>query len=205
MKPTLVILAAGASRRLGQPKVLARVLTEEDGTHKTVLDWLLETSRGLCEDRPLLVAGADHGPIQAACAEEPLEVLHHPAWDQGRTGSIAAAVKARTDQNLLLWPADSPCIHRRDLETMIAAFLKDDSPARGWLAPRCPDGRFGHPLILGRELLARVPKMRPDQPLRDLREHAQPLRAVDVYHSGARINLDTPAALEEVRSWFREA
>jgi len=28
---------------------------------------------------------------------------------------------------------------------------------------------------------------------------------VDLYHSGARINLDTPAALEEVRSWFREA
>ncbi|MAE45316.1 MAG: hypothetical protein CMJ86_00330 [Planctomycetes bacterium] len=205
MKPTLVILAAGASRRLGQPKVLARVLTDQDGKHKTVLDWLLETSRGLCQNKPLLVAGADPQPIQDACAGEPLEVLHHPAWDQGRTGSIAAAVRARAGQDLLVWPADSPCLHRRDLEAMISAFLKADSPPRGWIAPRCPDGRFGHPLILGRDLLDRVAKMRPDQPLRDLREHAQPLGAVDLYHSGARINLDTPAALEEVRSWFREA
>ncbi len=205
MNPTLVILAAGASRRLGQPKVLAHVRTDLDGKHESVLDWLLETSQGLCQNKPLLVAGADHGPIQAACAGGTLEVLHHPDWEQGRTGSIAAAVRARADQDLLLWPADSPCLHRRDLEGMIEAFLKAGSPPRGWIAPRCPDGRFGHPLILGRELLTRVARMGLDQPLRDLRKHAHPLGTVDLYHFGARINLDTPADLEEVQSWFREA
>ena len=81
MKPTLVILAAGASSRLGQPKVLAQI--QDCG--KTVLDHLLDASENWCSQTPLVVAGADHGPIQSAC--KTAQVLNHLEWSQGRTGA----------------------------------------------------------------------------------------------------------------------
>jgi CTP:molybdopterin cytidylyltransferase MocA len=200
MKPTLVILAAGASSRLGQPKVLAQI--QDCG--KTVLDHLLDASKNWCSQTPLVVAGADHDPIQSAC--KTAQVLNHLQWSQGRTGGLAAAVRARPNQDFLLWPADSPCFGTEDVGLLTQAFGAAQFPSMGWLAPRCPDGAFGHPVILGRELLALALALNlsPDTPLRDLRKHANPLWSVELSHSGARINLDTPAALREVRAWFQE-
>ena len=200
MKPALVILAGGASRRLGQPKLLARVSRTGD-PDRTVLDHILQVTTDLCQGQPLIVAGKDHDLIVTACANR-AQVLRHTKWQAGRTGSVAAGVVERPESALLLWPADSPCLHRSDLLLLLREF--QEAPPWGWLAPRCPDGRFGHPLLLGQRLASEVLRLSPDQPLREVRSLARPLLAVDLPHFGARINLDTPSNLEQARAWFAQ-
>lgn len=198
MKPSLVILGAGASSRLGNPKLLARIGYREQQP-VTVLDHILATAEHLCEGRPLVVTGKDHTLIASKTGKRP-EVHNHREWATGRTGSIMAAVRRRPGKPLLLWPADSPCITNEDMVAMVQAF--SESPPMGWLAPRCPDGRFGHPLLLGADLAQEILTLAPDESLRSIRSQARPLLGVDLPHYGARINLDTPAALEEARKWY---
>jgi len=70
------------------------------------------------------------------------------------------------------------------------------SPSRGWLAPQTLDSkgmpRFGHPILIGREALAGLSDMGPDEPLRHLRGRCTPLWGLSVPHREILEDLDTP-------------
>ena len=82
--PRVVLLAAGASERLGQPKALVKL------AGRTALEHLLDA----CGDpNPLLITGAHASELTAAIRGEGAgpraELLHHPTWSNGRSSSIA--------------------------------------------------------------------------------------------------------------------
>lgn len=75
-----------------------------------------------------------------------------------------------------------------------AAWLRAGAPAEGWLAPRFGLAH-GHPVIVGRALLAELQAAGDGRPLRELRERAQPLLAQNVSQREILDDLDTPADL----------
>jgi CTP:molybdopterin cytidylyltransferase MocA len=199
-KPALVLLAAGASRRLGTCKALV------DLTPSSPLELLLAAGATLDDVPALVITGRDHDLI-AEAAPAGVEVLHNADWAAGRTGSVRAAALARPDLDLCLAPVDVPLVPSSVFAALAAAWTENGFPGRGWLAPRyigtgaedVPHGAFGHPIVVGRDLLAEVGSVPPDTPLRALRGRAGPLFSVDVEAREVLDDLDRPADLERLR------
>jgi CTP:molybdopterin cytidylyltransferase MocA len=202
--PTLVVLAAGASARLGQPKALARL---HEGPGGTALELLLAAGSCVAGARTLVVTGRDHDAI-AAVAPARVEVLENEDWSAGRTGSVRSAALRRAGSDLCLAPVDVPLVPAGVFAALAAEWERHGRPSRGWLAPWVPcDGRrrFGHPVIVGRELLLRLKDFPGDRPLAELRALAEPLLGLEVASSAILDDLDSPADLARLRARPRDA
>lgn len=197
--PALVLLAAGAAERLGRCKALAELGDAVDGAPPaTPLTLLLAAAADLDTAPPLVITGADHEAI-AAAAPDGVEVARNPRWAEGRSGSILRARNLRPGYDLCLAPVDVPLVGAPVFAALAAAWLAAGAPARGWLAPATPDGRPGHPVVLGRDLLAAFEPTSLDEPLRSLRERAQPLWTTPVDSPAIHDDLDTPEDLVLLR------
>jgi molybdenum cofactor cytidylyltransferase len=198
VKPALVILAAGASSRLGTCKALAPI------TPRCALELLLEAGAGLDEVPPLVVSGAHHDRIARALPSG-AALVRNARWSQGRTGSVAIAASVRSGRDLCLAPVDVPLVPRAVFEALASAWREAGSPSRGWLAPRHA-ARTGHPVIVGRDLarvlVEELAGFGPDTPLRALRSRADPLIALDVDHVEVLDDFDTPADLRALQTRF---
>ncbi len=196
MSATLVVLAAGASRRLGRCKALVPL------GGRTPLERLLEAGRALDGAPPLVVAGADWDAIRAA-APAGVEVAHNETWERGRTGTVALAARLRPGLDLVLAPVDVPLVGVEVFAALERAWAERGAPARGWLAPAAGSPpRPGHPVVVGRELVGEAAAMAPDEPLRTLRARAEPLWMVAVATEAVLDDLDTPADLARLAARF---
>ena len=196
--PALVILAAGASRRLGACKALVRL---RDTAPATPLRLLLAAGRSLDAAPPLIVTGADHEAISAA-APAGCELAYNEDWAAGRSGGVLLARSRRPGLDLCLAPVDAPLVRAQVFALLEEVWKAAGAPPRGWLgaAVAGPDGRrFGHPVVCGRELLSAWHPASPAAPLRELRELAAPLLAADVDDEGILDDLDTPEDLARLR------
>jgi CTP:molybdopterin cytidylyltransferase MocA len=189
VNPALVILAAGASTRLGTCKALVEL------GGKTALARLLAAGAASSGAPPLVVTGADHAAIAAALPGG-VAALENPRWAEGRAGGVALAARARPGLDLCLAPVDVPLVPARVFSALAAAWQAAGAPARGWLAPCVAVGgsrRFGHPVVLGRDLVGLLAAARKDLPISALRAEADPLLAVEVESLRILDDLDTPA------------
>jgi len=197
--PALVVLAAGASTRLGEVKALARLADRPGGT---ALELLLAAGAALGDARALVVTGREHAAI-AAGAPPGVEVQPNERWRAGRTGSVRCAVLHRPERDLCLAPVDVPLVPAEVFAALAAEWSHRGAPARGWLGPCVlQDGarRFGHPVILGRELARLLKGFPAARPLAALRAQAQPLLALEVTSAAILDDLDSPEDLARLRA-----
>ncbi|MFN0243677.1 MAG: NTP transferase domain-containing protein [Planctomycetota bacterium] len=200
--PRLVILAAGASRRLGECKALV------DIAGSTPLERLLHAATGLGDALPIVVTGADHAAITARGPYQ-AEILHNPDWTLGATSGVRRAHAACLDRDLCLAPVDVPLVPRRVFVALFEAWADAGAPERGWLAPRYAPAdsqvrseetsarRFGHPVIAGRRLLDLIDT---SATLQDLRARADRWLSVAVSDPEILDDLDTREDLTRLRA-----
>lgn len=216
-EPVVVVLAAGASLRLGEPKALVEI-----GGRSVAAALIAEASFAF--ERVVVVVGGHAEAIRAhvdalgelQVAQQPhglphgrehgpthIDVVVNADFARGRTGSLACAVRAAPDRDVVVAPVDVPRVERTTFLALAAAWRAAGAPANGWLAPyvAAPDGerRFGHPIVLGRTLARKVCELDPDAPLHALRARAAPLLALEVASTRILEDLDTPADLAELR------
>jgi CTP:molybdopterin cytidylyltransferase MocA len=209
VNPALVLLAAGASTRLGTCKALV------DLGGRTPLERLL--AAGACFDGapPLVVTGAHHGEIARALPPG-VEALRNPRWEDGRTGGVALAVRARAGLDLVIAPVDVPLVPAEVFEDLLDAWHDLADPAHTWLGPFVdlgrpgrPKPRFGHPVVVGGAVLSRLvdqekdfparPDANPIHTLRDLRLSAREVVSIGVENTAILDDLDTLADLARLR------
>ncbi|MEO2164262.1 MAG: NTP transferase domain-containing protein [bacterium] len=196
--PALVILAAGASTRLGQHKALVELRGEPAIAH------LLRAGRALGDSAPLVITGADRGAIsdtlEALDHAGLPELVHNPNWSEGRGSGLLLAASLRVGRDLCVAPVDCPLVCPQVFEALARAWAEAGRPASGWLGPRLgtdPSAPHGHPMLLGRELLS---KWDGKESLRDLRQRALPLLSVAVEDRAILDNLDRPEDLDRLRA-----
>jgi CTP:molybdopterin cytidylyltransferase MocA len=98
---------------------------------------------------------------------------------------------------------DVPLVPAEVFAALGRAWDEAGSPARGWLAPWVQvDGRrkHGHPVVLGRDLLAEILAQPAELPLKDFRTRAAPLLEVEVRSHFVLDDLDTPEDLARMRA-----
>ncbi len=150
-----IVLAAGASRRMGAPK--ASLLLGG----RTALGRILDACAGL--GRPIVVAGAHVDAVRSAAGTA--RVVANPDWTKGRMTSVRAGLDALPDEALafLLWPVDVP-LAGAAVPLLVAAFAAADASAAAWVPSHA--GRRGHPLLLRRSLVPELRALGDDEPLR---------------------------------------
>jgi len=195
VNPALVILAAGASERLGRPKALV----EFDGV--SVLARLCAAGRAVDGGRALALLGP-HATELAPHLPPGCRRLDNPDWAAGRSGGVRLAARALPGRALLLAPVDVPLVPARVFEALTLEWARLGQPVQGWLAPRLAGTRppaYGHPVVVGPGLLEALEGLPADVPLRELRARARPLASIEVFDPEILDDLDTPADLERLR------
>ncbi len=138
---TGLVLAAGGSRRLGEPKQL---LPYGSGT---LLDHALETARASGFDQLIVAIGGSSGEVRSRVDLSGAEVVENPDFGEGCSSSIAAGLSALDPRAelLVLMLGDQPGVTPATVRALIAGC------GDGTVLAAClyDDGR-GHPLAFGR-------------------------------------------------------
>jgi molybdenum cofactor cytidylyltransferase len=87
-KVGIIILAAGSSSRLGQPKQLLSY------QHKSLLGHTIESAKNIKDGKVLIILGDKHGAIATDIAPLKVDVLYNSEWEEGMSSSIRAGLGA---------------------------------------------------------------------------------------------------------------
>ena len=179
-----VILAAGASSRMGAIKALL----ELDG--ETLLGRVARLARAGGAETIVVVLGPPHGERIRAALPAGAQVAWNPDPSRGMLSSVQAALPAlpgpaSPGSGALIWPVDVPLVAALSLQQLLCG-------DRTRLAAPCHGERGGHPLWLPASLFAEVLALAPTSSLRELRQH-HPLLRVPVDDPGVLRDLDTRA------------
>ncbi len=184
-----VVLAAGASSRMGRPKALLPI----DG--RPAVEVVCATLRAGGVDEIVVVVGR-HGPeVRRGARLDDVRVVDNPRWDSGRTSSIQAglaAVSPAADWTLLAL-VDMPLVRADTVRALVAATTTTDADV---VVP-VHRGRRGHPIALRRSLFPKIAALGPDDPLHVVVRAARGL-FVDVEDEGILVDLDEP---DDLRQW----
>lgn len=152
-----IVLAAGGSRRLGQPKQLLR----QRG--RTLLLRQVTLARQFSRQPPVVVIGASHLRMRRALRQlrPGVTVIRNPDWHQGMAGSLRTGLALlRPDvRAVLVCLVDQPLVRREDLQQLALAWQCHRSRV---IAAEYND-RLGAPAIIPRTMFRRIRKLNGDR------------------------------------------
>jgi CTP:molybdopterin cytidylyltransferase MocA len=183
-----LVLAAGASTRFGSAKQLA----ELDGT--PLLEHSLRAIRAAPVGRVIVLLGANADEIAAGVDLHGAEPLVCPRWEEGQSASLACGLAELAEcEAVVVTLGDQPRLSPDAVRRVIAA-------RNGAHAVRATyGGRPGHPVLLERELFARLRDVTGDHGARNLLMSV-PVHDVPCDDLGGGEDVDTPAALDALRA-----
>lgn len=181
-----VILAAGESRRMGQPKMLLAWGAE------TVLEHVISVVRSAGVDDIEIVTGAVRTEIEEVCRKQNSRVVFNPAFSRNEMlGSLQAGLQAlpTATEAALVTLGDQPQIEGGTVSAVVSEYFK----SKAQLIVPSYQRRRGHPWLLDRGLWPRVLEMQaPESPREFLNSHAADIRYVEVDSPSILQDLDTP-------------
>jgi molybdenum cofactor cytidylyltransferase len=193
---TGLVLAAGGSRRLGEPKQL---LPYGSGT---LLDHALETARATGFDQLIVALGGSSAQVRRKVDLSGADVVENPGFGEGCSSSIAAGLSAMDPRSelMVLMLGDQPGVTAASIRALIAGCNEGTALA----ACLYDDGR-GHPLAFGRALFGDLRELHGDKAVWKLMDRRSD-QVIDVRVPG-RIPRDVDtredyeAVLAEAGSW----
>ncbi len=189
-----LILAGGASRRMGAPKPLLKL----DG--ETFLDRLISVFRPCC-DPVMVVLGFDADRIRAGLrrASEARFVVN-PEPERGQLSSMQCGLREMPPEveAAVFTPVDYPRVRPATVRRLVEAFQQQ----RGTcvvVVPTC-EGLRGHPVCIAREIFPEFLALPAESQARDvIHRYAGRTRYVEVGDSGILRDVDDPQAYRELQ------
>jgi len=179
-----IILAAGASTRMGAPKLLL--------THQGIplVRRAVEAAiSGGCVD-VVVVLGANHEQYRPQLQGTPARLLHNPEFSQGMSTSIRVGIEALAEdtQAAIIMLADQPFIDRRIIERLITTYVT--SKAR--IVACAYNGVQGAPVLFDRALFLELLLLEGDQGARQVMTiYPRNVTAIEISPNAAT-DIDTP-------------
>lgn len=185
-----VVLAAGASTRMGQAKALLM------WRGRRFVDCCIELAGAAGVGTTVIVTGASEVPRRSDVENH--VYAHNPNWSQGPLSSLQVGLRqAQTGANprgFLLLTVDRPHLQQATIDRLCQAFCQQ--PQRIWQP--LFDDRRGHPLVLPAACAQALLELPPTGNRRELLNSprwSQARGQVAVDDPAVLENLDTPQAL----------
>jgi CTP:molybdopterin cytidylyltransferase MocA len=185
-----IILAAGASSRMGRVKAL---LPSGDG--RTFLARLAATLADAGADPLVVVTGPPHSRLIAAAVRDaafPLVVALNAAPERGQLSSLVAGLDLLAGQDLegaIVTPVDYPLVSAATVRRLVEAWRVSGAPVA---RPGC-GGAHGHPVIFAARLFDELRSADLSLGARAvIARHAAGVLDVAVDDPGAFEDIDTP-------------
>jgi molybdenum cofactor cytidylyltransferase len=188
-----LILAAGASSRMGRDKAL---LPWPSGAadSATLLSAAIFALQPFTE-AVIVVAGKNAPGLASVIAACGASMAINPAPEQGQFSSLQTglrAVLARGSNAAMITPVDCPPLSAASLELLRAEFEKSLARGQWAVAPECK-GRHGHPLLAGRLLIDAFLNAPATSNAREVKHaHAQYFEYVPVSDANLVADVNTP-------------
>jgi len=192
-----VVLAAGASTRLGQPKQLAPI------GGRPALAYTLDALRASSIDRVVLVLGHHADAIAAALDLTEITVVRNDAYAEGQSTSVLAGVKSLGDDvaAALMVVGDQPLLAPTVVDAIVRAYEQTGGP---FIVPVYA-GEWGNPVLLARATWPLLDNLKGDTGARPiLRKHMDMVLEVPV--PGSLLDdIDTPEDYARIRAHMEGA
>lgn len=188
LRPWIVVLAAGGSRRFGSPKLLARIGGE------TLLIRAVRAALGARPAGCVVVLGSRADVLRRRLRAWPVRVVVNRRWRSGLASSLRAGIAALPPQApaALVLLADQVSVGPAELELLVAAWRR--APRR--IVASRAGGFLGPPAVFPRRIFGDLRRLRGDTGARTLL--ADPRRAVTgVALPGAAQDVDRPGDLRQ--------
>lgn len=188
-----VVLAAGASRRLGQPKQLVQVEGE------SLLRRTARIALAAGYEPVFVVLGFEAAGMAIEVADLSIRALINDDWNLGmatsiRTGTIAAlAVRPEVDA-LLLLVCDQPQLSASHLQALLAAHRQGSLP----ITASEYGGKAGVPAVLARAMGPELLTLEGDAGAREIIRRV-PARVSTVSWPAGLVDVDLPEDLEGLK------
>jgi molybdenum cofactor cytidylyltransferase len=186
-----IILAAGASSRMGSPKALL------DYRGETFVGRLTRIYSEICE--PVIVVLGYHADSVRLAIAASATVVTNPAPERGQLTSLQTGLAEvpSAAEGFLFTPVDSPGVQQATVQMLASAFRRRD-PATLFVIPRY-QGKRGHPVFaapaIAREILALFPTGRASDVVHG---HVAQTEYIDVDDPGILTDVDDAAAYHQL-------
>lgn len=182
---TAIILAAGQSIRMGEPKLLL------PWGKSTVLQTVIAVVQSAGVDETLVVTGAMHDQVEALVGRS-VQTIFNPGFAEGEMlSSIQAGLveKQREARAALICLGDQPQVQTRTVQRILQTYQRSGASI---VVPSFQKRR-GHPWLVGREHWDEILAMQAPETMRDfLNRHASRIRYLEVDTPSVLADLDTP-------------
>jgi molybdenum cofactor cytidylyltransferase len=190
MQVAAIILAAGASRRLGQPKQLI------DFAGEMLLERALRLAREAGASPVFVVLGAHFAPICAAIPFNAAIPVFNEKWEQGMSSSIHAGlheadVRAPEASGALVMSCDQPRLTSDHLRVLLQAFAAQNQPT---IIASTYASAYGIPAVFPRSVYPKLHALHGDRGARALLTKP-PCALVGVPFDGGEVDIDRPEDL----------
>jgi molybdenum cofactor cytidylyltransferase len=186
-----IILAAGQSKRMGQPKMLL------PWGKSTVIEHIISTFLNAGIEDVIVVTGGSRELVESVIGPYPIRKIHNKDYATGEMlSSIQCALEAMPDQAqaALIGLGDQPQVQERTVQLICEEYQGSKSRL---IVPSFQTRR-GHPWLVARplwnEILALIP---PESPRDFLTRHANEIHYVNMNTQSVLADLDTPEDYEK--------
>jgi len=179
-----ILLAAGESQRMGEPKLLLPF------GNSTILEQTVDNLLGSRVDEVIVVAGYKAQEVRKRLANRPVRIVLNPAYHQGMGSSIVKGLSLvdRNRRAVMLVLADQPLIDSETINKLIEAF---SSQTKGIVVP-VYQGRRGHPVIFAAKYIGALQGLTGDVGGRQIiGENEDDILEVVIHSKGIDIDIDT--------------
>ena len=193
-KIAVLILAAGSSSRMGQPKQLL------EWGNGTLLDHSIQTVLTLKSEEVIVVLGANYDRIEKGIRHLPITVLNNREWGLGLGKSIACGANyilksTKKLDGILITLADQPHIDNNFLRELMNSFVAGKKQI---VATAYEDGKQGVPVLFDVNYLEELSNLKDDKGAKSLLKAHQNL-VKTVLPPTKNIDLDTQEDYQEQR------
>lgn len=195
-----IVLAAGASTRMGRPKAALPLTDRAD----TFVRRLVHTGQMAGVPDIVVVTGAHDAAVRAALGrpDPRVTIVSHAGWAEGQLSSLRAGLAATTRvppalvEAALVMLVDTPLVSPLTVATVMAAWRSTrppiTRPARG--------AEHGHPVIFDRAMFAALASADPQVGAKAVvRACERDILNVPVADEGAYLDVDTEAEYQSLR------